>query len=178
MAGSHEVRGSNPLGSTSRGNEAESSYTAQLQQMASEAVSASVRCSDCGAELEQIQDGAGRWEVVDGPCPVCGSAKRTHHVQASAGTFHLTGGDVTLRVTRVWDSSSLTLFAAIYAVLVTVAGVVVAMVGVGGSWLWWAIYAVASIGILAVAMLLLPQFIIGAMRWLVDRAKNAPSWPR
>src|SRR4029453_10562045 len=110
MAGSHEVRGSNPLGSTSRGNEAESSCTAQLQQIASEAVSASVRCSDCGAELEQIQDGAGRWEVVDGPCPVCGSAKRTHHVQASAGTFHLTGGGVTLRVTRGWVCFPLSLF--------------------------------------------------------------------
>ncbi len=137
---------------------------------------ASVRCSDCGAELEEVQDGGGRVEVKDGPCPVCGSTRRTDEVAASLRMT--TSVRAKAQVVRVWDSSSLTLFAAIYAILVTVAGVIVAMVGGGGSWLWWAIYGAVSLGLLATALLLFPQAVIAGMRWLVDRAKRAPTWPR
>lgn len=81
-------------------------------------------------------------------------------------------------IVRAWDGASLTLFGILYAIVVTVAGVVVAMVGAGGSWLWWAIYAAASLGVLALALLVLPQVVIALMRWLVERAKKAPPWPR
>ena len=42
----------------------------------------------------------------------------------------------------------------------TIAGVVVPMIGTGGSWLWWAIYAGASDGLLALALLVFPQGVI------------------
>lgn len=79
---------------------------------------------------------------------------------------------------RAWDGASLTLFGVLYAIAVTVAGVVVAMVGTDGSWLWWAIYAAASVGVLALALLVFPQAVIAGMRWLVERAKKTRSWSR
>jgi hypothetical protein len=81
-------------------------------------------------------------------------------------------------IVRGWDGASLTLFGVIYAIVVTVAGVVVAMIGTGGSWLWWAIYAIASLGILVLAFFVFPQAVIAAMRWLVGRATKGVQWPR
>jgi hypothetical protein len=81
-------------------------------------------------------------------------------------------------LTRAWDGASLTLFGVLYAIVVTVAGVVVAMLGSGGSWLWWAVYMAASLLMLALALLVFPQAVIASMRWLVERARKAPSWPR
>lgn len=68
----------------------------------------------------------------------------------------------------------MTLFGVLYGILATVAGVVVAMVGGGGSWLWWAIYAIVAVGALALILLVVPQYAIRGMRWLVERAKRAP----
>src|SRR5688572_16855470 len=128
---------------------------------------ATIRCSECGAELAEVQDGGGRLVVSDEPCPVCGASRRT--VEPSARLTLDSSMSAEARVFPVWDSSSLTLFAAIYAILVTVAGVIVAMVGSGRSWLWWGIYVALSLGGLTVALLFLPGHVIRAMRWLVER---------
>lgn len=81
-------------------------------------------------------------------------------------------------IVRAWDGASLTLFGVIHAIVVPVAGVVVAMIGTGGSWWWWAGYAVLSLRVLALALLVFPQPVIAGMRWLVERAERAPLWPR
>lgn len=81
-------------------------------------------------------------------------------------------------LTRAWDGVSLTLFGILYAILVTIFGVIVAMVGADGSWIWWGAYAGVSIGLLALAVLVFPQAIIVSMRLLVERAKKAPPWPK
>lgn len=77
---------------------------------------------------------------------------------------------------RAWDGVSLTLFGVLYGIAVAIAGVVVAIIGTGRSWLWWAIYAGASLGVPALALLVFPHAVIASMRWLVERAKKAPPW--
>ncbi len=126
------------------------------------------RCSDGGSELPPDPPGAERV-----PCPTCGSTKRlilAPPIEVSA-TFRVTASGT---VIRTWDGASLTLFGVLYGILATVAGVVVAMVGGGGSWLWWAIYAIVAVGALALILLVVPQYAIRGMRWLVERAKRAP----
>lgn len=132
-----------------------------------------VLCENCRAVLDERSDlGAGERQ----PCPRCGSARRTYEVSAEGQVTASGGVDAVL--VRAWDGASLTLFGVMYGIFVTVAGVVVAMVGTGGSWLWWAIYATASVALLALALLVFPQVVIGAMRWLVERAKRAPLWSK
>lgn len=79
---------------------------------------------------------------------------------------------------RAWDGVSLTLFGVLYGIAVTITGVVVAIIGTGGSWLWWAAYLATSVVLLALALLVFPQAIIASMRWLVEWARKAPKWPR
>lgn len=134
-----------------------------------------VLCRECGAVLDERSDLPAEERK---PCPTCGSTRRTFEASVTLrGTATMSADAI---VVRAWDGASLTLFGVIYAIVVTVAGVVVAMVGTGGSWLWWAIYAIVSLLALALALALLvfPQAVIAAMRWLVERAEKAPPWPR
>jgi DNA-directed RNA polymerase subunit RPC12/RpoP len=130
-------------------------------------------CAECGFELDEPVDVPVEERT---PCPSCGSTRRV--VTASA-TLHARGS-MRARGTliRAWDGVSVTLFGVLYGIAVTVAGVIVAMIGSGGSWLWWAIYAGVSVGVLLLALLVFPQAVIASMRWLVERAKKAPPWPR
>ena len=75
------------------------------------------------------------------------------------------------RIIAPWDGLTLTLAAATYGVVVTVIGVVIAMVGTGGTWLWWAGYALVALALLVIG-LLWPQPVIRVMRALVERARR------
>jgi len=108
------------------------------------------------------------------PCPNCGSTGRIITAAPAAGHIRLRGSVVRATVTRSWDGVSLTLFGVLYGILVTVAGVVVALVWTGGSRLWWSTYAAASIGVLGLILLVAPEYAIRAMKWLVERAVKAP----
>jgi hypothetical protein len=127
-------------------------------------------CAGCGAELDERSDVPVEERA---PCPVCGSKARSWTATAT-GTIAITGGIAEATLTRAWDGNSLTLFGILYAIVVTVAGVIVAMAGTGRSWLWWGIYGVVSLGLLALALLVFPQAVIASMRWLTERAKKAP----
>ena len=70
-------------------------------------------------------------------------------------------------VVRAWDGNSLTLFGVLYGILVTVVGVVVAILT--SSWVWVSVYAVLSLVGLAVLLLFFGQPIIEAMRWVTER---------
>ena len=61
------------------------------------------------------------------------------------------------------------LFGVIYAIVVTITDVLIAMIGTGGSWLWSGIYSIVSLGGLALALFIFPQAVIAAMRWVVER---------
>jgi hypothetical protein len=136
--------------------------------MAGEAESR-IRCGECGVALDEP---SGLPVEKRTPCPSCGSKNRV--VVAPPIEAHIRmRSRARGRLIRAWDGVSLTLFGVIYAIAVTVAGVVVAMVGTGGSPWWWATYAVVSIGMLALALLVFPQVVIGWMRRLVDRATKA-----
>lgn len=128
-----------------------------------------VTCAECG---EGLPDGQAHGAGV--PCPTCGSTRRIITASPAAGHIRVRGSMVRATVTHSWDGVSLTLFGVLYGILVTVAGVVVAMVGTGGSWLWWAIYGAVSIGVLGLILLVVPQYAIRAMRWLIERAMKAP----
>jgi hypothetical protein len=128
-----------------------------------------VLCGECGGVLEERSDTEERT-----PCPNCGSMRRKFEASATfRGTATMSTDAI---IVRAWDGESLTLFGVIYAIVVTVAGVVVAMVGTGDSWMWWVGYAVVSLGLLALALLVFPQVVIAWMRWLVERGKKAPPW--
>lgn len=135
-------------------------------------MSEQAECAGCGTRFNDPE--AGSTENRE-PCPSCGSTKRVQSTSA-----HLGGkATITTRLTliRAWHGITLTLFGLAYAILVAIAGVVVAMVGTEGSWLWWGIYAATSVLVFALAMLVFPQAIIASMRWLIERAKKAPPWP-
>jgi hypothetical protein len=121
-------------------------------------------CSNCGTELQDEMP-----DEPSQPCPRCGSTERTHRIRIEAGHVHLQGGVLELaRVQRAWDSNSLTLAGVIYGIVATVVGVVVATLGTFPT----IIYAVVVLGLLAAGLLLWAQPIIGAMRWLLERAKR------
>jgi len=118
-------------------------------------------CSTCGAELEDEVPGEARK-----PCPSCGATARTRRAE-----FHgsvTVSGSLEARIIRAWDSNSLTLAGVIYAIVVTVVGVVVATLGTLAS----AIYAVIALVLLGAGLLRFAQPIIAAMRWLLERAKR------
>lgn len=118
-------------------------------------------CSECGTELEDESPGEERK-----PCPKCGSMARTARVN-----FH---GEVTVsatfeaKVSRAWDSNSLTLAGVLYGILVTVVGVIVAPHGTLAT----LIYGAVAVLVLAVGLLFLAQPVIAAMRWLIGREKR------
>jgi predicted RNA-binding Zn-ribbon protein involved in translation (DUF1610 family) len=109
-------------------------------------------CSNCGTELQDEIPGERQ------PCPKCGSTQRTHRLQAQPGHMQFTGGEVELKVSRAWDSNSLTLAGVIYGIVVTVIGVVIATFGTLPA----IIYAVVVLVILAAGVLLWAQPIIRA----------------
>jgi predicted RNA-binding Zn-ribbon protein involved in translation (DUF1610 family) len=125
-------------------------------------------CSDCGTELGPLPEGA---ESM--PCPTCGSTRRTHRVAARAGGISFAGGTARVLQTRAWDAASLTLAGVVYGVIITVVGVVVATLGTLAT----VVYAVFAIALLAAGLLIFPQPVISAMRWLLERAKRKPLDP-
>ena len=116
-------------------------------------------CANCGRDLDEPEDLPADQRQS---CPGCGSTTRVRHAEAHITTSFRVEAKATL--VRAWDAASLTLFGVLYAILVTVAGVVVAMVGTGGSWLWWGIYAVVCVAALIIALLVFPQAVIASMR--------------
>jgi hypothetical protein len=74
--------------------------------------------------------------------------------------MQLTGSEVELRVIRAWDSNSLTLDGAIYGIVVTVIGVVIATFGTLPTF----IDVVVVLVLLAAGVLLWAQPILRAMR--------------
>ena len=118
-----------------------------------------VLCGRCGTKL------ADRLEPnVTYTCPKCGA--KHHSVTAAARAT--TSASAQLTVAMAWDANSLTLAGVIYAILVTVGGVVAA----GRGWIWLSIFAVASIGLLGVGLFVAPQRVIAAMRWTLEKGKR------
>lgn len=105
-----------------------------------------VACADCGTPLDE-EANVPRAEKA--PCPNCGSRRRAHHVSASVTTTLQVSTDAL--IVRPWDGASLTLFGVLYGIVVTVAGVVVAVV-----WpYWWAVGLYAGVALVLLAILLL-----------------------
>ena len=125
-----------------------------------------VTCGSCGHYFGDLTGGE-RMELVDRPCPDCGEKTHTTY-KTLKGAVQLRTG-VQSRLIAPWDGLTLTLAVAIYAILVTVAGVVIAMLGTGGRWAWWASYVVISLSLLVVGVLW-PQPVIRVMRRLIARA--------
>jgi hypothetical protein len=88
-----------------------------------------VTCSRCGYDFGQLDRGE-RLGLVDRKCPDCGDTAHTTNKPLDLRVELRSGLESRLIVP--WDGLSLTLAAAIYSVIVTVAGVVIAMVGSGG----------------------------------------------
>jgi len=129
--------------------------------------------ASCGRELDEPEDLSADQRQ---PCPDCGSKARVKHAEVSLSAT--TGVEARADLIRAWDAASLTLFGVLYAILVTVSGVVVAMVGTGDSWHWWGIYAIVCLTLLGLSLFVFPQAVIASMRWLVGRAKKGVKWPR
>jgi uncharacterized protein (DUF983 family) len=125
-------------------------------------VTDTVECAECATPLDNEPKGAA--------CPKCGSTRREHHTSVSITAKAETSVD--MLIVRTWDGSSLTLFGVLYGIVVTVAGVVVAV-----FWpYWWTVilFAVVSLGLLLVMLVYFGQPVIEAMRWLIERGKRVP----
>lgn len=83
------------------------------------------------------------------------------------GNVTWSGSEVTLLVTQRWEAISLALFGVIWGIVVTVAGVAVAILA--PRWPWLLAYAVLSLGVLVLALVIWPQPFRTAMRWVRDR---------
>jgi hypothetical protein len=124
-------------------------------------------CQVCHSFVADVEAGE-HTEMTDRWCPDC-NVERPVRYEPIGQTVTLSHG-VDARIVAPWDGLTLTLAAAIYAVLATVAGVVVAMLGTGGSRWWWAGgYAIVVLALLG-AGLLRPQKVIGFMKRVLGAA--------
>jgi hypothetical protein len=76
-----------------------------------------------------------------------------------AGHIDFSGSDLELKISRAWDSNSLTLGGVIYGIFVTVVGVVIATISTVAT----VIHAVVVLALLAAGLLLWAQPVIRAM---------------